>query len=31
VRPDREAPPSRDTPGIAPRDLEEILDALEAL
>jgi hypothetical protein len=31
VRPDREAPPGRDTPGIAPRDLEEILDALEAL
>jgi hypothetical protein len=31
VRPDREAPPSRDTPGIAPGDLEEILDALEAL
>lgn len=31
VRPDRLAPPGRDTPGIAPRDLEEILDALEAL
>ena len=31
VRPDREAPPGRDTRGIAPRDLEEILDALEAL
>ncbi len=31
VRPDRQAPPGRDTPGIAPRDLEEILDALEAL
>jgi hypothetical protein len=31
VRPDREAPPGRDSPGISSRDLEEILDALEAL
>jgi hypothetical protein len=31
VRPDRPPPPDRDVPGIAPRDLEEILDALEAL
>jgi len=31
VRPDRQAPPGRDTPGIAPRDLDDILDALEAL
>ena len=31
VRPGRAAPPGRDTPGIAPGDLEEILDALEAL
>jgi hypothetical protein len=31
VRPDRPRPPSRDSPGVAPRDLEEILDALEAL
>jgi hypothetical protein len=30
VRPDR-LPPGRDSPGVAPRDLEEILDALEAL
>jgi hypothetical protein len=31
VRPDRRTPPGRDSPGIAPGDLEEILDALEAL
>ena len=31
VRPDRPAPRRRDTPGIPPRRLEEILDALEAL
>jgi hypothetical protein len=31
VRPDRPPRPGRDSPGIAPRDLEEILDALEAL
>lgn len=31
VRPDRPPPPDRDAPGIAPRELEEILDALEAL
>jgi hypothetical protein len=31
VRPDRSPPPARDSPGVAPRDLEEILDALEAL
>jgi hypothetical protein len=31
LRPDRPPPDSRDAPGIAPRDLEEILDALEAL
>jgi hypothetical protein len=30
VRPDC-PPPARDSPGVAPRDLEEILDALEAL
>jgi hypothetical protein len=30
VRPDRPSP-GRDSPGVAPRDLEEILDALEAL
>lgn len=31
VRPDRPRPEDRDVPGIAPRDLAEILDALEAL
>jgi hypothetical protein len=31
VRPDRPAPPGRDAPGIRPRELDEILDALEAL
>jgi hypothetical protein len=31
VRPDRPPPEDRDAPGIAPRDLEEILDRLEAL
>jgi hypothetical protein len=31
VRPDRPAPHSRDAPGLQPRELEEILDALEAL
>jgi len=31
VRPDRPAPRRRDTPGIPPRRLEEILDDLEAL
>jgi hypothetical protein len=31
VRPDSPAPPSRDAPGVGPRDLDEILDALEAL
>jgi hypothetical protein len=31
VRPDRPPPRDREAPGIAPRDLEEILDALEAL
>jgi hypothetical protein len=31
VRPDRPPPPDRASPGIAPRDLDEILDALEAL
>ena len=31
VRPDRPRPEDRDVPGIAPRDLEEILDRLEAL
>ena len=30
VRPDRPAPRRRDTPGIPPRRLEEILDGLEA-
>jgi hypothetical protein len=30
VRPDR-PPPDRDLPGIGPRELEKILDALEAL
>jgi hypothetical protein len=31
LRPDRRPPEDRDAPGIAPRDLEEILDDLEAL
>lgn len=31
VRPDRPPPADRDAPGIAARDLEEILDALEKL
>jgi hypothetical protein len=31
VRPDRPRPEDRDVPGIAPRDLAEILDRLEAL
>jgi hypothetical protein len=31
VRPDRPAPRDRDAPGLAAGDLEEILDALEAL
>ena len=31
VRPDRPPPRDREAPGIAPRDLDEILDALEAL
>jgi hypothetical protein len=31
VRPDRPAPQRRDTPGVPPGQLEEILDALEAL
>jgi hypothetical protein len=31
VRPDRPPPRDRDAPGIAPRELEEILDALEGL
>jgi len=31
VRPDRTAPPNRDAPGVRPRELDEILDALEAL
>ena len=31
VRPDRPAPRDRDAPGIAPRELDEILDALEAV
>ena len=31
VRPDRPAPRDRDAPGIAPHDLDEILDALEAV
>jgi hypothetical protein len=31
VRPERPAPRDRDAPGIAAGDLEEILDALEAL
>ena len=31
LRPGRPRPEDREAPGIAPRDLEEILDALEAL
>jgi hypothetical protein len=31
VRPNRPPPRDRDAPGVAPRELEEILDALEAL
>lgn len=31
VRPDRPAPRNRDAPGMRPRELGEILDALEAL
>jgi hypothetical protein len=31
VRPDRPAPRDRDAPGISPHDLDEILDALEAV
>jgi hypothetical protein len=31
LRPDRPRPEDRDAPGIAPRDLEEILDRLEAV
>jgi hypothetical protein len=31
VRPNRPPPRDRDAPGIAPRELEEILDALEGL
>jgi hypothetical protein len=31
VRPDRPAPRDRDAPGIAPSDLDKVLDALEAL
>jgi hypothetical protein len=31
VRPDRPPPRGRDAPGVAPGDLEDILDALEAL
>jgi hypothetical protein len=31
VRPDRTAPPDRDAPGIPSRELDQILDALEAL
>lgn len=31
VRPDRPAPPGRDAPGVGARQLDEILDALEAL
>jgi hypothetical protein len=31
VRPDRPAPPTRDAPGIRPRELDAILDVLEAL
>jgi hypothetical protein len=31
VRPDRPQPPDRRAPGIAPRELEAVLDRLEAL
>lgn len=31
VRPDRPPPPTRDAPGIRPRELDEIIDTLEAL
>jgi hypothetical protein len=31
VRPDRPAPPGRDAPGMRPRELDQILAALEAL
>jgi hypothetical protein len=31
VRPHRPAPPNRHAPGIGARELDEILDALEAL
>jgi hypothetical protein len=31
VRPDRPAPHDRDAPGVARRDLDQVLDALEAL
>jgi hypothetical protein len=31
VRPDRPAPPSRDAPGLRPGELEQVLDALEAV
>jgi len=31
VRPDRPTPRGRDTPGISPRRLGEVLDALESL
>jgi hypothetical protein len=31
VRPDRPPPRDRDTPGVAPSDLEEVLDSLEAV
>jgi hypothetical protein len=31
VRPDRPSPPNREAPGIPPRELDEILDALEAV
>jgi hypothetical protein len=31
VRPERPAPANRDSPGIRPRELDDVLDALEAL
>ena len=31
VRPDRPQPPDRRAPGVAPRELEAVLDSLEAL
>jgi hypothetical protein len=31
VRPDRPPPPSREAPGVGPSELDEVLDALEAL